>query len=82
MNLKIKNCNECPFLIKESDFESPRDDLYLTCNLLLYKNEDYKTCNLGTILEESTEEEIKEKYTPSPMCPLRLEDLNLKLSLE
>ena len=76
MNLKIKNCNECPFLVREYDFESGDDNTYLTCNLLLY----YGTMkNIGVIHDELTEEEIKKIYTPLPECPLRKENIEIEL---
>jgi hypothetical protein len=76
MNLKIKNCNECPFLVRENDFESGYDNTYLTCNLLDYMG---NSGLIGLLHEGLTEKQIEEIYIPLPECPLRKENLEIEL---
>jgi hypothetical protein len=76
MNLKIKNCNECPFLVREYDFESGDDNTYLTCNLLDYRG---NSGSMRFLHEDLTQEVIEKIYTPLPECPLRKENLEIEL---
>lgn len=81
MELKIKNCNECPFMVREYDEWSTGNDTYLYCNFLRTRGlENYLTSYDEIDMEPQDEDEIM-NIIPLPDCPLRKDDMEIKLIL-
>lgn len=58
MNIKVNNCDNCPFMVVEIDFNSVGNEVLITCNLLKflkierinnnYRSFDYEEwCNIS-----------------------------------
>ena len=75
MNIKVKNCYDCPFLNIDYDDWAPGDDTYVTCNLAEKNGRDDNYIK-SYKLHQSHEDELK--FRPS-WCPLEKEDINVSL---
>lgn len=81
MELKIKNCNECPFMVKQTDYDSRGDDTYIYCNYLEIKGLDNHLTSYDEIDMEPQDEDEIMNIIPLPDCPLRKDDMEIKLIL-
>ena len=72
---EISNCSECPFAYHDINYESCGNDTILDCVLAmnLKQNEYILDCY------DSDDEDYKRKYEIPDWCPLKKEELILKL---
>lgn len=85
MEIKVKNCGNCPFCVTETNTESLGYDTVESCNLARFlKYEDtiidvYDLFDVGEIEDEHNETQIEEKCTRPDFCPLTK---NIKITNE
>ena len=73
MNINVKSCSECPFLIKDIDNNVIGADTCLYCNLLVEKN--FIVCYDSY---ENKELPFKITHEVLPNCPLLKEEITIK----
>jgi hypothetical protein len=73
MEIRVKNCGNCPFCVTETNTEGLGYDTVETCNLahfLKYQDTIIDVYDLFSIDVEENETEIEERPSRPDFCPL------------